>query len=125
MNDYCDEVEIATHYIHWAMCELSWNKDTLKSVTVPISLDIMNQGLNRLKIKFVRFQENEVGHTIVTFGSYGLPTTYLSPIHAWIQRGTIDDNFTWQQKEVFDFTPVLEANINLSKTENSSEIFSE
>jgi hypothetical protein len=120
-----DDVEISTHYIHWAMCELSWNSDVLKSLTIPISLDRMSAGLDKLKIKFVKFDEDEFGNTIVKLCGRGLPTTYLGTVHQWINQGTIDDNFSWQQQDGFDFTPLLEQHIKQMLEPSSSENFSE
>jgi hypothetical protein len=85
----------------------------------------MSAGLDKLKIKFVKFDEDEFGNTIVKLCGRGLPTTYLGALHQWITQGTIDDNFSWQQQDGFDFTPLLEQHIKQMLEPSSSENFSE
>lgn len=120
-----DEVELSCHYIHWAICELAWNKETHKSLTIPIDYTKMLKALDSLKIKFVKLAEDECSNTVVTLGSTGLPTTYLGMLHGWIAKGTTEDNFSWQQRDGFDFTPLLEEHLRQMLEPNSSENFVE
>ena len=109
-----------THYIHWAMCELAWNRETLKTVTIPLNEEDTIAAINVLKIKFVKPVQPVDNGTEVTLSSVGLPSTYLSTLHKWIQEGTNDENFSWQQRDVFNFKPLLDFHL-----ENNQDIFEE
>ena len=119
-----EDVDVCSHYIHWAMCELSWNKEIFTSLTIPINVSRMNECLKSLNVRFMKIEEDKFGNSVCTLKKGGVPNTYLSALHSWINEGTTETNFSWQTRENYDFTPILEEHIRMILEPKDSEIFS-
>lgn len=120
------EMEIATHFIHLAICNLAWNKDYITSVEVPYSENDIRDILNYMKIRFVRHRYNDALDVVEIFLiPSGMPSTYISTIHGWINTGIENDNFQWIAKPQFNFQPIYETHIKLSKTKHCFDMFTE
>ena len=121
-NNY--EMEIASHFIHLAICNLAWNRDFIKTVEVPYSENEIGDILLNMKIRFVRHKYNSVLDVVeVYLIPHGIPTTYLSTIHGWINTGIFNDNFQWVAKPKYDFQSVYEINVKKTRTKYCFDMF--
>jgi superfamily II RNA helicase len=121
------EMEIASHFVHLAICNLAWNKDFISTVEVPYSENEIMYILLYMKLnRFVRQKYNPALDIVELYLiRSGIPTTYLSTIHSWIHSGTFDDNFRWIAEPNYNFQSVYETNIKKTRTKHCTEMFTD
>lgn len=120
------QMEMATHFIHMAICDLAWNKDFITTVEVPYSENELRDIFQYMKIRFVRCKHNPALDVMeIYLQPNGIPTTYLANIHLWIHSGTFEDNFQWIAKPKYNFQPVYEINVKKTRTKHCFDLFGE
>ena len=116
----------ASHFVHLAICNLAWNKDFITTVECPYSENEIRDILNYMKIRFLKYKYNDALDVIELYlMSGGMPSTYISTIHSWINNGNENDNFQWIAKPTFNFQPLYETNLNKTKTKHCFDMFTE
>jgi hypothetical protein len=120
------EMEIASHFVHLAICNLAWNSSFITRVEVPYSENEIRDILQHMKIRFIRHEYNQPLDVVeIYLIRSGIPTTYLSAIHTWIHSGTFDDNFRWIAEPNYNFQSVYETNIKKTRTKHCTEMFTD